>query len=124
MSRFALAMAAALLLSAPCTPSYAGTGKGSSAAPTPPKPTAQPGVAPLLCAPLAVHAAYLARRWGERPFAPGRVGRGIVVILFVNPTRRTWTLIRVMSASAGCAIGAGRLPKGKTDKGPPEGSEL
>ncbi len=108
MTRLALALAAALTLSAPCTPAYAKTAPPHAA------PKAAP---PPLCAPLTAHAAYLARRWGERPFAPGRIGRAATVILFVNPATRTWTLIRVLAAGVGCAIGAGR-PPGRTTPPP------
>lgn len=95
MTRLALAMAAAFVLPAACAPAYA----------------AAPGGPPPLCAPLAAHASYLARRWGERPVAPGRIGRKAAVVLFVNPSRRTWTLIRIMGGGLGCAVGAGRLPE-------------
>jgi hypothetical protein len=80
MTRLALALAAALSLSAPCTPAYA--------EPPPRKAPPDANAPPPPCAPLKTHAAYLARRWGERPFAPGRIG-GAVVILFVNPAART-----------------------------------
>lgn len=111
MTRLALAVAAALTLSAPCTPAYAQLPR-RSAAPQKSRqqsPTSIP--APPLCAPLKAHARYLLQRWGERAFAPGIVGRGIMVILFVNPRKRTWTLIRVVNGGIGCAVGAGRLPE-------------
>lgn len=116
MLRLALAAATALLLSAPCTPAYAQAAPSRTA----PSTDGPPPDAPPLCAPLALHAAYLARRWGERPVAPGRIG-AIPVILFVNPARRTWTLIRVVGPATGCAVGAGRLttPRAPAKPGTP-----
>lgn len=108
MTRLALALAAALMLSAPCTPAYARPA-GDDETRTRPSSPVPPAEAPPLCAPLRTHAAYLLSRWGERPFAPGTVGRAIV-ILFINPRRGTWTLIRVVGPDKGCAVGAGRLP--------------